>query len=220
MSFIAGKPRTLQIYLHKARLPTAPGMFLHAVLYRQSSPPCGSQALAGVLRRKSHAVAGRQSSRERLYPSAQHVCMWLEQTTPSVNTTPKVETHQIWHAVAQAIARLWRVAHFMLSDFLQLPIDEQSLGHQPVRPSISPAASLVRPSPLGRGGGGPYPARSSGSIERMIVQAGCMPATFGGALLALTGTSCWLDMAARHGPQQAQSQSAVTGWLALTAPGC
>ena len=45
----------------------------------------------------------------------------------------------------QAIARLWRVAHFMLSDFLNLPLDAASLGHQQQRHSISPAASLVSP---------------------------------------------------------------------------
>lgn len=52
-----------------------------------------------------------------------------------------VSASRIASVPTQAIARLWRVAHFMLSDFLSLPIEEVSTGEVSLRMALCPTAS-------------------------------------------------------------------------------
>jgi hypothetical protein len=52
----------------------------------------------------------------------------------------------------QAMARLWRVAHFVLSDFLALPLDEMPAGRTAYPPGIPPNApsALTASLPVSR----------------------------------------------------------------------
>lgn len=79
---------------------------------------------------------------------------------------------------AQAIARLWRVAHFMLSDFLNLAIEDVSAGEVSLQAALCPAASphvFVTAPPVAerpwQGGNAPTSARCPPGMSFVSISA-------------------------------------------------
>ena len=127
ISFIAAKPRTLQIYLHKVHLPALHGHLwiviasshnFHCLSIKEwrASPAGACDVLSASHRTHLHARIGC------------HV-----QTDVTGQEMP----------ASQAMARLWRVAHFVLTDFLELSLEEMPArltAYPPGIPATAPSA--------------------------------------------------------------------------------